>query len=78
MSVKKTRFITQAARHLGLENVKAVHMRAEQYPSSQAFDTMTARAVGSMDYLLPIAKTFAKTRRSVVGDEVRFIGARTS
>ena len=58
---KKTRFITQAARHLGLSNVEAVHARAEQYPTSHAFDTMTARAVGSMDYLLPIAKHLLKS-----------------
>jgi len=58
---KKTRFINQAARHLGLKNVTGVHMRAEQYPTSQAFDTMTARAVGSMDYLLPIARHLLKS-----------------
>lgn len=57
---KKTRFINQAARSLGLTNVKAVHVRAEQYPIPAAFDTMTARAVGSIDYLLPIATHLLK------------------
>lgn len=53
---KKTRFINQAARHLDLNNVTGVHTRALEYPTPQAFDTMTARAVGSMAYLLPIAQ----------------------
>lgn len=57
---KKTRFINQAARHLGLSNVKAVHTRAEQYPTSLAFDTMTCRAVGSMEYMQPIAAHLLK------------------
>lgn len=57
---KKTRFINQAARHLGLTNVQAVHTRAEEYPMPAAFDTMTARAVGSIDYLLPIATHLLK------------------
>lgn len=57
---KKTRFINQATRQLDLPNVKAVHIRAETYSSSNTFDTMTARAVGSMDYLFPIAQHLLK------------------
>lgn len=52
---KKTRFISHAARELGLKNVSVFHGRAEEYQTRHAFDTMIARAVASVDVLITIA-----------------------
>src|SRR3990167_3540788 len=52
---KKTRFITQAVRELGLANVQVVNCRAEEYPTKHSFDTMIARAVASVDDLVRIS-----------------------
>ncbi|OGT46021.1 MAG: hypothetical protein A3E82_07840 [Gammaproteobacteria bacterium RIFCSPHIGHO2_12_FULL_38_11] len=53
---KKTRFITQAVRELGLMNVTVLHSRAEKCQSKHCFDTMIARAVASIDDLINISK----------------------
>ena len=53
---KKTRFITQAVRELGLKNVQVLHMRAEECQSQHGFDTMIARAVASIDDLITISR----------------------
>lgn len=53
---KKTRFIAQVARELQLKNVEVVQTRAEEYPIKNAFDTMTARAVASIDDLVKISR----------------------
>ena len=58
---KKTRFISQAARELKLQNVTVVKSRAEEYQTETRFDTMTARAVGSLDYLIEISTHFLQT-----------------
>lgn len=52
---KKTRFISQAVRELKLMNVQVANCRAEEYPSKHSFDTMIARAVGSVEMLVDIA-----------------------
>src|SRR5437879_4071655 len=41
---KKTRFISNAVRELGLKNVDVVNVRAEEYQTPNVFDTMIARA----------------------------------
>ncbi len=53
---KKTRFIAQAVRELGLHNVQVANTRAEEYQTQNAFDTMIARAVGSIEDLIAISK----------------------
>ncbi len=53
---KKTRFIAQAARELGLTNVRVINGRAEEYQTAHCFDTMIARAVASIDDLVQISK----------------------
>ena len=53
---KKTRFIAQVVRELQLKNVQVVQTRAEEYQSKNAFDTMTARAVASIDDLVKISR----------------------
>lgn len=57
---KKTRFITQAVRELGLANVQVANCRAEEYPSKHSFDTMIARAVASVDDLVRISKALLR------------------
>ena len=52
---KKTRFIAQAVRELGLKNVQVVQTRAEEYQTANGFDTMIARAVASIDILTKIS-----------------------
>lgn len=59
---KKTRFIAQAARELGLKNVTVVQARAEKYSSDVRFDTMVARAVASVDELVQIAKNLLPSK----------------
>lgn len=52
---KKIRFVRQAALELGLGNVTAVHARVEDYPASEAFDTVTCRAFSSLAELVDLA-----------------------
>ena len=57
---KKTRFITQAVRELGLKNVQVFNGRAEEYQTPHCFDTMIARAVASVEALVTISKHLLK------------------
>jgi len=45
---KKSRFVQQTAAELGLSNVQVVNARAESYRPIELFDTVTARALGSL------------------------------
>ena len=47
----KIRFVTHAARVLGLQNVDAVHVRAERFTPLQPFDTVVARAFAALETL---------------------------
>lgn len=63
-TAKKLRFIDQAGQVLGLENIRTLHIRAEdagRHPGHRgAYDIVTARAVAKMptlmEYMLPLAK----------------------
>ncbi|MDE2219296.1 MAG: 16S rRNA (guanine(527)-N(7))-methyltransferase RsmG [Gammaproteobacteria bacterium] len=59
-TAKKVRFVAHAARTLGLSNVAAVHARAEELRPAQAFDTIVARAVGSLTELATLARPLAR------------------
>ncbi|MEM7430477.1 MAG: 16S rRNA (guanine(527)-N(7))-methyltransferase RsmG [Pseudomonadota bacterium] len=52
---KKIQFVRHAAGLLGLKNVQAVHVRAEDYAPAARFDTVIARAVASLATLLDVA-----------------------
>ena len=52
---RKIQFVQHAAGLLGLDNVTAVHARAEDYAPGHRFDTVIARAVASVPRLLEIA-----------------------
>jgi 16S rRNA (guanine527-N7)-methyltransferase len=51
-NAKKTRFVTQAAAELSLGNVTVVAERLEHYRPPQGFDTLVARAVGTIADML--------------------------
>jgi len=59
-TAKKVRFVTHAARVLGLANVQAVHARAEKLRPGQPFDTIIARAVGTLAQLTALARPLAR------------------
>lgn len=43
-SLKRCRFLEQAALHLGLDNVTVIHQRIEKFRPNQPFDVITSRA----------------------------------
>ncbi len=45
---KKSRFVLKAAKELACDNVQVVNARAENYRPFELFDTVTARALGSL------------------------------
>ncbi len=51
-TLKKTRFVQQAVLELGIENVEVVHQRIENYHPDSQFDTIFARAVSSLAYMV--------------------------
>jgi 16S rRNA (guanine527-N7)-methyltransferase len=53
-SVKKTRFVQQAAIELGLGNVRVVHERVEKFESSSGFDTILCRAFASLSQIVAL------------------------
>ena len=59
-TAKKVRFVAHAARTLGLTNVRAVQARAEAMQPEQPFDTILARAVGSLAELAQLAQPLAR------------------
>ncbi len=52
---KKIMFVQHAAAKLGLGNVTAIKARTEDYAPAERFDTVIARAVGSLGRLVDIA-----------------------
>lgn len=59
---KKIRFIEHAVRTLALGNVTALHMRAEECRPAVPFDTVIARAFGSLEAI--VAKAGALVART--------------
>lgn len=51
---KKIRFVSHAARTLGLSNVTAVHARSESFKPEKPFDTVIARAFAALPELLKL------------------------
>ncbi|MDX1515534.1 MAG: 16S rRNA (guanine(527)-N(7))-methyltransferase RsmG [Woeseiaceae bacterium] len=52
---RKIQFVSHVSALLQLDNVTAVHARAEDYAPGHRFDTVIARAVASVDALLTMA-----------------------
>jgi 16S rRNA (guanine527-N7)-methyltransferase len=59
-TAKKVRFVAHAARALGLANVQAVQARAEQMHPDRPFDSIVARAVGSLTELARLARPLSR------------------
>ena len=57
---KKIRFVTHAARALGLKNVRPVHARAESYRDAAGFDTVVARACAPLPALLRLVQPLCR------------------
>lgn len=52
---KKVRFVRHVCRALGLDNVRPVQARLEEYRSEQKFDAVIARALAPLERLAPLA-----------------------
>jgi 16S rRNA (guanine527-N7)-methyltransferase len=57
---KKVRFVTHAARALGLANVEALYARAEAVHPREPFDTVIARAVAPLPKLAALARSLSR------------------
>lgn len=53
---KKIRFIEHAVRTLGIPNVKAFALRAEDYRPSETFDTVISRALTDINRFIALSK----------------------
>jgi 16S rRNA (guanine527-N7)-methyltransferase len=51
---KKVRFLRHVVALLGMENVRVVHARLEDYPAGAGFDTVVARALAPLPRLLEL------------------------
>ena len=49
--LKRVKYLNQTVKKLELDNIKAIHTRSEDYKES--FDVVTARAVASLEKLIP-------------------------
>lgn len=57
---KKTVFLEEAARAMGLKNVKVMNKRGEELPFRERFDLVTARAVAPLYLLLELGMPILK------------------
>ncbi len=58
---KKIRFVREACRELGLDNVTPVHSRLEDYRPERPFDAVVARALAPLERLAPLAAPLLAT-----------------
>lgn len=52
---KKIGFVNQSAKELGVSNIKAISIRAEEMPKDNKYDCIVARAVAALPILLELA-----------------------
>ena len=52
---KKIIFVNQSAKELGVSNIKAISIRAEEMPKDNKYDCVVARAVAALPILLELA-----------------------
>lgn len=53
---RRTSWLADEARRLGLENVEVMRARAQDVPTGRTFDTVTARAVSALKKLIPMTR----------------------
>jgi len=63
---KKVRFVSHAARTLGLTNVEAVHARVESLKPTQPFDTVLTRAFAPLPEMLALVAPLTGPETAVV------------
>jgi 16S rRNA (guanine527-N7)-methyltransferase len=56
---KKTRFLTQVVAELGLDNVKIIHGRSEDFHPAQCFDSILSRALGTISTFINVTEHLA-------------------
>ncbi len=59
---KKTTFLMEAVKSLGLDNVRVVNSRAEDFKERESFDIVTARAVKELNILIELCFAFVKVK----------------
>ena len=59
---KKTTFLAEAVKALGLDNVRIVNSRAEDFKERESFDIVTARAVKELNILIELCFAFVKVK----------------
>ncbi len=65
-TAKKIRFVTDTARQLGLQNLKAEHAHTDHWQPASRFDLVTMRAVSSLSECVSIGSRFASSGGSVI------------
>lgn len=53
---KKTRFLQEVKRALGLANIEIIHSRVENYQPSQAYDTLVSRAFSELEQMINLTE----------------------
>jgi 16S rRNA (guanine527-N7)-methyltransferase len=79
---KKVRFVSHAARTLGLSNVDAIHARVESLKPEQPFDTVLTRAFAPLPEMLKLVAPLTGPETAVIAmkgkwpqDEVEALSA---
>ena len=71
-NLKKIRFVRHLIAELALNNVTAVHCRAEHYKTSERFDTAVARALGSLKVLVELAMPLLREKGIILAMKGRY------
>ena len=71
---KKVRFMNEAVRHLGLENVAVRRGRVEDYRPTAPFDTVVIRAVAALPKLVRLAGHLVAPSGAMLAQKGRYPG----
>ena len=71
-NLKKIRFVRHLIAELALNNVTAVHCRAEQYKISERFDTAVTRALGSLKALVELSMPLLRSNGIILAMKGRY------
>lgn len=71
---KKTRFVAQAIRQLGLANAQVIKSRLEDYQPPQGFDGMTSRAFASLRQMLEWGGPLCNAEGTILAMKGRYPG----
>ena len=71
-NLKKIRFVRHLIAELALKNVTAVHRRAEHYETSERFDSVVARALGSLKALVELGMPLLRSNGIILAMKGRY------